>query len=92
MSSTQHHSLRLAFIDTEYIELDKLLKRENCAASGGEARYVIGQGLAWVNGALETRKRRKLYPGDRVRFGGIEMVVTDGKSCSAADGSAEQEQ
>lgn len=91
MPSNQPHSPRLAFIDTEYIELDKLLKRENCAASGGEARYVISQGLAWVNGVVETRKRRKLYSGDRVRFGGIEMVVTGGTPCSAADGPAEQE-
>lgn len=91
MPSTQSPSPRLAFIDTAYIELDKLLKKENCAASGGEARHLIGQGLAWVNGVVETRKRRKLYPGDLVRFGDIEMVVTDGTSCSAG-GSAEQEQ
>jgi len=81
---------RSVLIDTDYIELDKLLKREHCAASGGEARHLIGQGLAWVNGAVETRKRRKLYPGDRVRLGGIEMVVTAGPSRSAADGPAEQ--
>lgn len=92
MPCPQTNPLRPAFIDTEYIELDKLLKRENCAASGGEARYLIGQGLARVNGVVETRKRRKLFPGDRVLFGGIEMVVEGKTPCSAADGPAEQEQ
>jgi len=62
-------------IDTEYIELDKLLKREDLAASGGEARHLISQGLAWVNGEVETRKRRKLYPGDLVSCGGVELRV-----------------
>lgn len=69
------HPIRPAFIDTAYIELDKLLKREDLAASGGEARYLISQGLAQVNGAVETRKRRKLYPGDLVRCSGVEMRV-----------------
>ena len=50
---------RPAAISTDYIELDKLLKRENLAASGGEARALIDQGLVRVNGEVETRRRRK---------------------------------
>jgi ribosome-associated protein len=65
----------IATISTEYIELDKLLKRENLASSGGEARYLISQGWVQVNGVLETRKRRKLYAGDVVHFNGIEVQV-----------------
>ena len=53
------------------VELDKLLKRENIAASGGEARWMISDRLVQVNGELELRKRRKLYPGD--------LVVVQGK-------------
>ena len=45
----QHNNNIIATITTEYIELDKLLKRENLTASGGEARYLISQGLAQVN-------------------------------------------
>lgn len=55
-----------AGISTPFIELDKLLKRENIAASGGEARWMIADGLVQVNGEPELRKRRKLYPGDLV--------------------------
>lgn len=64
-----------ATINTAYIEMDKLLKREDLAASGGEARYQISQGLVQVNGVLETRKRRKLYPGDVVCFNGVAIRV-----------------
>lgn len=74
----QHHQWRPVAINTPFIELDKLLKREDVAASGGEARYLIGQGLALVNGSVETRKRRKLYPGDTIVCCGVALqVVTD---------------
>ncbi|NLZ17783.1 MAG: RNA-binding S4 domain-containing protein [Desulfobulbaceae bacterium] len=56
-----------ASITTDFIELDKLLKRENIAASGGEARWMVSEGLVQVNGVVELRKRRKLYPGDLVQ-------------------------
>lgn len=78
-------------INTPYIELDKLLKRENVAASGGEARFLISQGQALVNGTVETRKRRKLYPGDMVSCRGMEMRVVPSDSCSAMPGKTEQE-
>lgn len=75
MPTEQHESTIIATITTEYIELDKLLKRENLTASGGEARYLISQGLVQVNGILETRKRRKLYAGDVASFNGVEVRV-----------------
>jgi ribosome-associated protein len=75
MPTEQNNSNINAIINTEYIELDKLLKRENLTASGGEARYQISQGLVQVNGVLETRKRRKLYAGDTAFFNGVEVRV-----------------
>jgi len=75
--------MQSSVIDTDYIELDKLLKRENLAASGGEARFLISQGLASVNGMVESRKRRKLYPGDRILCLGVELQVTAAGFCSA---------
>ena len=83
--------IKTAPIETEYIELDKLLKREDVAASGGEARYLIGQGLARVNGEMETRKRRKLYPGDLVRCQGVTLLVVAGLSSEAPDGDTSPE-
>jgi len=51
-----------------FIELYKLLKKENIAASGGEAKYLISEGLIEVNGEVEQRKRYKTRPGDTVSF------------------------
>lgn len=64
-------------INTTFIELDKLLKRESLSASGGEARYLISQGMVQVNGAVESRKRRKLYAGDVVEFNGARLRIEE---------------
>ena len=75
MDNDQPDKSRTAVINTEYIELDKLLKRESLTASGGEARYLISQGLVRVNGEVELRKRRKCYANDVVLFNDIELRV-----------------
>ena len=64
-----------AAIATPFIELDKLLKRENVADSGSEARHLVAAGLVKVNGETESRKRRKLYPGDVVEAEGRVLRV-----------------
>lgn len=79
----------IAVVNTDYIELDKLLKRENLAASGGEARYLISQGLVQVNGVVETRKRKKLYAGDVATYNGAAIRVAVQVS-SADDGLTEE--
>jgi ribosome-associated protein len=50
------------------VELVKILKFENLASSGGEAKHFIAQGLVRVNGIIETRKRKKIYPGDTIEM------------------------
>ena len=62
-------------ITEEFIELYKLLKFENLAASGGEAKYVISEGHVRVNGQVETRKRKKIFAGDVVEFGQDKICV-----------------
>ncbi|HNW39578.1 MAG TPA: RNA-binding S4 domain-containing protein [Candidatus Omnitrophota bacterium] len=52
----------------EFIELDNLLKVLELAASGSEAKQIILSGEVKVNGQVESRIRRKLYPGDFVEF------------------------
>lgn len=51
------------------VELYKILKFENLVGSGGEAKHVIAQGLVTVNGAVETRKSKKISAGDVIGFG-----------------------
>lgn len=71
-------------ITTEYIKLDSLLKAVNVVGSGGEAKIVIADGLVRVNGAVELRRGRKLYPGDRVSLGGHEFRVAQAE-CEQID-------
>jgi ribosome-associated protein len=62
-------------IETEFIKLDSFLKGVNAASSGGEAKMLITDGNVQVNGSVELRRGRKLYPGDRVRMAGREYLV-----------------
>lgn len=57
------------------IELYKILKLENLVGSGGEAKYVISEGLVEVNGQVEKRKRKKIFRGDIVAFGEEKIRV-----------------
>lgn len=60
----------------EYIELNKLLKILNLVGSGGEANQRIEKGEVIVNGALETRKRKKLREGDKISFYETSIIIT----------------
>ncbi len=62
-------------IRDEYIELYKVLKIENMAASGGEAKFLISEGLVRVNGQVDTRKRRKTRPDEIVEYNGEEVRI-----------------
>jgi ribosome-associated protein len=62
-------------ISEEPIQLYKILKFENMVDSGGEAKYVISEGQVVVNGKVETRKRKKIFSGDVVEFGGEKIRV-----------------
>lgn len=63
-------------INGDYIELYKILKIENMAASGGEAKFLISEGLVQVNGEVEIRKRRKTRAGDIVEYNGEQVKIT----------------
>ena len=52
-------------IHTEYIDLLQFLKATGMAVTGGEAKMLVDDGLIQVNGEDESRRRRKLRPGDR---------------------------
>lgn len=58
------------------VELYKLLKFEGLAASGGEAKAMIADGLVQVNGDTETRKRKKIVAGDIVEFDSESYTIT----------------
>jgi ribosome-associated protein len=62
-------------ITQEPIELYKLIKFEGMAASGGEAKSVIAEGLVTVNGVVETQKRKKIVTGNIIELGGEKIQV-----------------
>ena len=65
----------IAELESDFVELHKLLKFEGLTESGGSAKQAIVNGLVSVNGAVETRKRKKINPGDRVEFSGQTIEV-----------------
>lgn len=57
-------------IDTEYIELIKLLKATRIADSGAMAKILVENGEVTRNGEPEFRKRAKITKGEiHHRFG-----------------------
>ncbi len=62
-------------LTSEYIELNKLLKLLGWVESGGVANMVITEGLVFVNGEVDTRKRKKLRTGEVVEFNEQKVTV-----------------
>ena len=59
----------------EFIKLGQALKAAGLVESGVEAKEVIQDGLVTVNGEVDTRRGRKLYPGDIASFEGQEIKI-----------------
>ena len=62
-------------IDTEFIKLDSMLKFAAAVGTGGEAKYVIAEGMVNVNGEVCTMRGKKLRSGDVVDFQGMEFEI-----------------
>ena len=57
-------------IKTEFIKLDSFLKWAGATSLGSEAKAYILDGQVKVNGEVELRRGKKIYPGDTVEFNG----------------------
>ncbi len=53
-------------ITTEYIKLDQLIKYAGVAYSGSEAKDMVINGYASLNGEVCTMRGKKIRPGDVV--------------------------
>lgn len=60
----------------ETIRLGQLLKLVGVIDSGSEVKAFLASEPVWVNDELDTRRGRKLIPGDVVRVGEQELRVT----------------
>ena len=63
-------------IETDFIKLDSLLKFAALVGTGGEAKYVISEGLVRVNGEVCTMRGKKIRPGDTVEFDAFTLEIT----------------
>ncbi|SET09274.1 RNA-binding S4 domain-containing protein [Thalassotalea agarivorans] len=73
MESGNHYEVQL---ESEPIELYKLLKIADLVSGGGEAKIVISEGYVYLNGEVETQKRKKIYNGDVIEFNGDVLTLT----------------
>ena len=61
--------------DQEFITLQSLLKITDIISTGGMAKVYLMENKVLVNGELEDRRGRKLYPGDKVEVEGRTFVI-----------------
>ncbi|MBL1225484.1 S4 domain-containing protein YaaA [Enterococcus sp. BWM-S5] len=50
-------------LETDYMTLGQFLKEINVISSGGQAKWYLADTSVFVDGELENRRGRKLYPG-----------------------------
>lgn len=59
----------------DYIELCQLLHVAGLAASGGQGKHMVAEGLVRIGGAVETRKTAKIRAGTEVDCQGLRIRV-----------------
>jgi ribosome-associated protein len=62
-------------LNSEFIELHKLIKLLDLVDTGGQAKMLIEDGLVFRNGEIETRKRAKIIKGEKIQIGDVTITV-----------------
>mgnify|MGYP002590349739 FL=1 len=62
-------------ISDDFIKLGQLLKLANMVSSGVEAKIVIQNGEVKVNGEIDPRRGKKIFPNDVVEYKGQQVTV-----------------
>lgn len=62
-------------ITSEYITLGQFIKFVGIISNGAEAKVYLANNDAYVNNELDTRRGRKIYPGDIVKIKDKEYKV-----------------
>lgn len=62
-------------IKDEFIKLGQAMKLAGLVGSGIDAKMVIQNGEVKVNGEVDERRGRKLYPGDVFEYDGNKIGV-----------------
>ena len=67
--------MEIIHLKDEFIKLGQALKLAGLVESGLDAKIVVQDGQVKVNGSVETRRGRKLYPGDTVSYDGKTFQI-----------------
>lgn len=60
--------MKIIKIKTPFIQLQQLLKFADVVEEGADAKILIQEGYVALNGETETRRGKKIYPGDEVEI------------------------
>lgn len=71
--------MKKIYIKTDFIRLDSLLKLAGAVGTGGQAKVMISDGLAAVNGEVCLMRGKKLRGGDIVEFEGEKIEIVQGE-------------
>lgn len=67
--------METVYIKDEFIKLGQVLKLAGIAESGVDAKEMVINGQAMVNGEVDLRRGRKVYPGDEITCNGETFKV-----------------
>ena len=62
-------------IRDDFIKLGQALKASGLCDTGSQAKEVVQGGLVEVNGEIDTRRGRKLVPGDVFSYDGRQVQI-----------------
>lgn len=66
-------------LKTPYITLGQLLKIADLIQTGGQAKWFLAENDVYVNGELDSRRGKKLYPYDVVKINDRMIKLKAGK-------------
>ena len=59
----------------DFIRLGQALKKTGLAENGADAHRLVEEGAVLVNGKTETRRGKKLYPGDVFIYNDTQVLI-----------------
>ena len=62
-------------LNSEYVELNQLLKLVGVCDSGGAGKALVAEGVVSVDGKVELRKTAKIRAGSVVTLGDVRITV-----------------
>lgn len=69
---------RIAIRD-DYITLGQFLKKAAIISNGGEAKFFLATNKVVIDGQVDQRRGRKLYPGMEIETKGRHfLIINDG--------------